>query len=304
MNIAVQAFYCIFIETLAMSEDKNTKRTLSKLSSSTKKVRQSQTAKQVKTSSDNKAPHENSIKYLNDESAPHHLEKWNHYLFEFLMLFLAVTAGFFVDNRREVYMEKQKANQFSKQLLADLRKDSLLFENRNRDIQLLQTGFDKLVRILTQDSIASNRSVLETLLPLAYVFDLPVTTTTYNQMKSSGALRYIESQQLTAHLQEYYDVLLPRSINIANVSLNFYSQNVNPFYLKHIRVQDYDSFNDTLINKNPVITERTKQTDQELANIMGNYRSLLQIQVVSMNNPALDKIKETMKILRDEYNID
>ena len=51
----------------------------------------------------------------------HHSRKWKDFLFEFLLLFLAVTAGFFVENEREHYIERKRANQYSKQLLADLR---------------------------------------------------------------------------------------------------------------------------------------------------------------------------------------
>ena len=302
-----------------MSEDNNTKKTTGELASSKniensnrqqaddKKITEpaSSTAKQILVENIGKQqPEDTHIEPLQTEAAKHYSKKWSHYLFDFIMLFLAVSAGFFVDNKREVYMERQRANQFAKQLLADLRLDSLLFEQRNRDIQSLQVGFDKLLSMLIQDTAAENRQVLETLLPLAYVFDLPATATTYNQMKSSGALRYIENQELTAHLQDYYDVLLPRSINIAQVSLDFYSQNISPYYLAHIRIQDYDSFNDTLINKNPVIMDRTKQTDQALANIMGSYRALLKIQVITMNNPALHKIIETMKLLQDEYMLE
>ena len=302
-----------------MSEDNNSKKNPGELASSKniensnrqqaddKKITEpaSSTAKQKLVENVGKQqPEDAHIEPLQTEAAKHYSKKWSHYLFDFIMLFLAVSAGFFVDNKREVYMERQRANQFAKQLLADLRLDSLLFEQRNRDIQSLQVGFDKLLSMLIQDTAAENRQVLETLLPLAYVFDLPATATTYNQMKSSGALRYIENQELTAHLQDYYDVLLPRSINIAQVSLDFYSQNISPYYLAHIRIQDYDSFNDTLINKNPVIMDRTKQTDQALANIMGSYRALLKIQVITMNNPALHKIIETMKLLQDEYMLE
>jgi len=302
-----------------MSEDNNSKKTTGEFASSKniensnrkqaddKKITEpaSSTAKQILVENIGKQqPEDTHIEPLQTEAAKHYSKKWSHYLFDFIMLFLAVSAGFFVDNKREVYMERQRANQFAKQLLADLRLDSLLFEQRNRDIQSLQVGFDKLLSMLIQDTAAENRQVLETLLPLAYVFDLPATATTYNQMKSSGALRYIENQELTAHLQDYYDVLLPRSINIAQVSLDFYSQNISPYYLAHIRIQDYDSFNDTLINKNPVIMDRTKQTDQALANIMGSYRALLKIQVITMNNPALHKIIETMKLLQNEYMLE
>jgi hypothetical protein len=233
----------------------------------------------------------------------HHSKTWKDYLYEFLMLFLAVTAGFFVENQREHYIERERAKKFSKQLLADLRLDSALFENRNRDMHGMQKGHDNLINLLTKRSDATDKEILETLLPLTFVFDLPVTATTYIQMKTSGSLRYIEKMDLTAHLQHYYDVLLPRSVKIAEASLNYYTQHINPFYLKHIRIQDYDPFNDTLVTKDPVITGRTRETDQELANIMGNYRSLLTIQTVTMNEPALNEIKEIMLLLKKEYNL-
>jgi hypothetical protein len=50
--------------------------------------------------------------------------------------------------------------------------------------------------------------------------------------------------------------------------------------------------------------ERSHQPDQELANIMGGYRSLLIIQLISMNEPALQKIKQTMMILKREYGVE
>jgi hypothetical protein len=233
----------------------------------------------------------------------HHSKKWKDYLFEFFMLFLAVMAGFFVENKREIYIEKKRAGQYSRQLLADLRSDSLLFENRNRDVRAMREGHKKLIYQLTQKPNSTDTEILETLLPLAFVFDFPTTATTYSQMKTSGALRYIENEQLIIHLRDCYDVLLPRCYRIAQASLDYYTANINPYYLKHIRIQDYDPFEDTLINKNALLVERTRKTDQELANIMGGYWSLLKIQLISMNEPALEKIKETMMILKEEYQI-
>lgn len=234
----------------------------------------------------------------------HHTKKWKNYLYEFLMLFLAITAGFFVENKRESYIERHRADQFSRQLLADLRLDSQMLENRNRDIQNMQKGYDSLFYLLTKKTGASAREILEVLLPVTYVFDVPATTTTYNQMKTSGSLRYIENTNITAHLQHYYDVLLPRSTKIADACLDYFSRNINPFYLRHIRIQDYDPFNDTLVNKDPILLEWSAQTNQELANIMGGYRSLLKILAVAMNAPALEKLKETMLILRQEYDLE
>ena len=182
--------------------------------------------------------------------------------------------------------------------------DSVLFENRNGSIENMQKGYDSLMYLLVQKNNATNKEVLEILLPISFVFDIPATATTYNQMKTSGSLRYIENHELTSHLQQYYDVLLPRCTKIADASLIYFVENISPFYQKHIRIQDYDSFNDTLINKNPVIMDRSIKTDQELANIMGSYRNILRIQALSMNIPALAKIKETITLIKKGYHLE
>ena len=233
----------------------------------------------------------------------HHSKKWKDYLFEFLMLFLAVTAGFFVENTREHYIENKRAEQFSKHLLVDLRLDSSFFERRKKDLQRNLEGHVKLLNQLTKQPNASDKDILETLLPITFAYDLPVTTTTYNQMKTSGSLRYIHNPELTICLQTYYDVLLPRCVKLTDASLEYYTKYINPFYLNHIPIQDFDPFKDTLINKYPKIINRNNQTNQELANIMGHYNSLLKIQTITMNEPALSKIKEAMLLLRQEYNL-
>ena len=160
-----------------------------------------------------------------------------------------------------------------------------------------------MLYLLTRKVNATNKEILEALFAVTFAYDLPVTTTTYNQMKTSGSLRYIKNEELTACLQNYYDVLLSRCIKLSESSLDYFNQFSKPFYLKHIRVQDYDSFNDSLVNKQPEMMNRNRETDQELANIMGGFRALLKIQAITTNEPALAKIKETIALLKNEYTL-
>ena len=51
-------------------------------------------------------------------------KKWTHYFWEFFMLFLAVTLGFFVENKREHYVEHQREKQYMVSMLEDLKKDT------------------------------------------------------------------------------------------------------------------------------------------------------------------------------------
>ena len=51
-------------------------------------------------------------------------KKWTHYFWEFLMLFLAVTLGFFVENQREHYIEHQRAKVYAASMKINLQVDT------------------------------------------------------------------------------------------------------------------------------------------------------------------------------------
>src|SRR5215204_5638724 len=52
-------------------------------------------------------------------------KKWTHYLWEFVMLFLAVFCGFLAENFREHQIEHQREKQYMRSLVADLENDVL-----------------------------------------------------------------------------------------------------------------------------------------------------------------------------------
>src|SRR5436190_24369541 len=65
----------------------------------------------------------------NMETHPQELHKASgqglkHYLFEFLMLFLAVFCGFMAENYRETLVNKEKAYHYIQNLVADLKADT------------------------------------------------------------------------------------------------------------------------------------------------------------------------------------
>ena len=65
-----------------------------------------------------------------------HLPKnLREYLTEFIMLFAAVTLGFFVENIREHYIEDRRGLVYAKRLLDDLREDSARLDRVTRSAQ-------------------------------------------------------------------------------------------------------------------------------------------------------------------------
>ena len=51
-------------------------------------------------------------------------KKWTHYFWEFIMLFLAVFAGFLAENQREHFVEHQREKQFVRSLFNDIKADT------------------------------------------------------------------------------------------------------------------------------------------------------------------------------------
>src|SRR5687767_6086293 len=50
-------------------------------------------------------------------------KRWTHYFWEFFILFLAVIAGFLVENQREHYIEHKRAKVLAASLYSDFKND-------------------------------------------------------------------------------------------------------------------------------------------------------------------------------------
>jgi hypothetical protein len=95
-------------------------------------------------------------------------KKWTHYLWEFLMLFLAITLGFFVENQREHMVEHQRELQYMRSMIEDLKSDTAELTDhirlrRERDLMI-----DSLIYLLSQPDINANGKFY--LLPRSYHF--------------------------------------------------------------------------------------------------------------------------------------
>src|SRR6185436_12863247 len=174
-------------------------------------------------------------------------KKWTHYFWEFLMLFLAVFAGFLAENQREHFVEHQREKKFASRLLSDLRQDSLFFETRIKLLEQRQKAHNQFLNIMTNPAGATdsavNRGFVGILLLTRTSNDF--TTATYNQMKTSGSLRYIVNDNLTTSLQKYYDVLLARATHDADGADKFFTDYIISYMTKHFRFQDLKPVDDS-----------------------------------------------------------
>lgn len=133
-------------------------------------------------------------------------KKWTHYLWEFLMLFLAVFCGFLAENFREHKIEKDRERQFMSSLVEDLREDVTKLDEvmgiERRGIRMLDTLF-----ILTNDPALARQNGDQ----LYYVArmgprsgPLVNNSRTIDQLKNSGNFRLIRKTEVSNRIMNYY----------------------------------------------------------------------------------------------------
>ena len=227
-------------------------------------------------------------------------KKWTHYFWEFLMLFLAVFAGFLAENQREHIVEHQREKKFAKRLLSDLREDSIFFEFRIKLLEKRQKAHLYFLSIMTNPVPATDSAVMRAFIPLLRGSGNDFTTATYNQMKTSGSLRYINNDSLTTSLQKYYDVLLARTTRDSDGADKFFTDYIISYMTKHFRFQAFRGSDDSH-TKNPMLN-RSAESDQELINIMGVWATNCDTQL-DLLRPAQKQMFELITLIKKEYHL-
>jgi len=130
-------------------------------------------------------------------------KKWTNYLWEFVMLFLAVFCGFLAEYQLEHKIEKERAEKYLQSMLLDVRTniknlDSLLVQDR-----VIINNHDSLVNWLLQDSATIDRSAFARKMGAVWVRNFLVRKETYEQMKSSGSLRYVGNIEFLKKTMDY-----------------------------------------------------------------------------------------------------
>lgn len=135
----------------------------------------------------------------------HQQKKWKEYLFQFLMLFLAVTLGFVVENQREHYIEHQREKKFAGLLYEDFKTDSALLNRIIRVKEWRKGKLDSLDHFLNRPDLRENGAVIyyySCFVDLSYGFS--PSDATIQQLRSSGSLRYFRNQRMYNAITNYY----------------------------------------------------------------------------------------------------
>ncbi len=161
------------------------------------------------STSNEELPSENSkletIMEAHHHSHVHHSKKWKDYLFEFLMLFLAVSSGFFMENLREHYVETLRVKEYAKSLIHDLSEDTTMvretisrIKGRVKDIENFAAFVkEKELKNLRNIDLFSYTIFLDGYRPYTW------NRATLEQIKNSGSLRYFTNDSIVDHISNY-----------------------------------------------------------------------------------------------------
>ena len=125
---------------------------------------------------------------------------------EFLMLFIAITLGFFVENYREGLYDKEKEKEIIVSFINDIEEDIKELDIVIQRREIRETRIDSILYILNndlQDNFGRNLYYYARYLPRPFVFW--ANNTTNEELKYSGNFILIKNQKIIDVLLEYDD---------------------------------------------------------------------------------------------------
>jgi hypothetical protein len=138
----------------------------------------------------------------------HHKKKnFKEYFLEFLMIFLAVTMGFFAESYREHSVEKARAKEYANSFVHDLEKDTAMVQIDINQMKLLNSKIDSLANFLRNKEISeiSNKQLFAYTVTISGGVYRPYTWSraTLEQIKGSGSLRYFANDSIIMRISAY-----------------------------------------------------------------------------------------------------
>jgi hypothetical protein len=135
-------------------------------------------------------------------------KRWTHYFWEFIMLFLAVFCGFLAEYKLEHTIDKEKANQYVKTYRGELLQHQNVYADYKKRYQLKIVTNDSMKNIIFRhEENEKLETVKRLLVPCLTLIDIPFSTASYDQLVSSGSLRYLNNLALRDSMSAYRSLI-------------------------------------------------------------------------------------------------
>ena len=246
--------------------------------------------------------HETENMEVHHHSHSHGKKNWKSYLWEFVMLFLAVFCGFLAEYQLEHVIEHQREKKYAALLYIDLKSDTAGFNLLDSSILKAITKYRSRKAILINSKKLADSTFAQIASELWAAFEIKYTPTTFNQMKTSGSLRYIRNDSLIAKLSAYYDRRIPDiSMHFDFINEKLHTQ-IEPVFAEYFTIFDNSAEKFIWVPANGYLN-RSESSDM----IIKNRLYLYYFGVAYNRNVLLKRINEQaeqlLKLLKEEYHL-
>ena len=238
-------------------------------------------------------------------------KKWTHYLWEFLMLFLAVFCGFLAENQREHFVEHKRERQFILSMREDLKSDTILLNLHTRLRRQTIKSIDSLIYFLKQPNPDEfGRHIYYYARSITRHYAFLSNDRTIQQLKNAGNLRLIRKQKVSDSLMDY-DIYMRRT-----ELTRLREENFLVAYIETMKqLFDGSEFDKMIIDVpaprqidwklpegNPRLLRKDKESIQKLIYDLHFVRSI-NIYNMNWNSDMINRATRLSELLKKEYHL-
>ena len=238
-------------------------------------------------------------------------KKWTHYLWEFLMLFLAVFCGFLAENQREYYVESHREKQYIISMIEDLQTDTANLSATINGFKQIESRLDSVIRRFDENIINYSSSWTRSFL-LSFKGGYPDfyhSDRTIQQLKNSGGMRLIKNESAANGIINYDAVI--KDLDYEETFLSRAQQlyidevlkvwSINKMY-KHAGVTSWNNNKDLVVTNNFWITSDALAFEHLFNKLAELYDGFIR------HRKEFDEVKteaaRLIILLKKEYHLD
>lgn len=236
-------------------------------------------------------------------------KKWTHYFWEFFMLFLAVTLGFFVENQREHFIEKKREKKYIASIVEDLKSDTAwankFFVEQNLSIIYYDSAM-LLLQLAERNEAEQQRLYYMVRMGIRLSNANLVNENAYEQMKNSGNLRLLHSQKIADSISRYYFNL--KEIDNLTALMTLRQQAVTEYEAKIFDGFTYQQMVDSRTFEikppagNPVLATKDRLVINEFV-VRSHYLKSLMVYTLNFAIKLKSDASRLIQFLKKEYHL-
>jgi len=278
-----------------------------------KKLKISPQQPEIKKHADSKEENKSIDNNKNENDMEVHVKHNDHqkhtlklFLYEFFIIFLAVSLSFFVENIREKYLDHHKEMQYIKSLNDDIKIDTLEMSKmiKHNSDQVKGIG-DFLNKLENPDSSKKtiNYIYYYTIVNLGTLQNFAHTDRTITQLKNAGGLRLIQNKAVSDSIVNYDALVNDVELN-GDICLKFFYDILGQQrLLLDFKMIKSNNFKDLLTDPNLKLLKNDKYSIDVYYNNALSFASLLhgyKNKLINLKRHA----ENLLKTIEAEYDIE